>query len=197
MSHVTCHISRFMCQMSCVTCHMSLREGVQKKPLILWSWSYLSGPPPPFFLELWSPKVIFFCNVSFINWVIQVCLETHFGYVSNKFWLWKALKKTVEYVIMIIPRRNRVEEAISMWSLILKLDGVGSVDNRPSTNNLHHFVRKKKKKNVTCDVWHVTCDTWHVTRDMTRDTWHVTCLGGWTFSQNFSSLALTVCTTGS
>ena len=30
---------------------------------------------------------------------------------------------------------------------------------------------------------------WHVT----RDTWHVTCLGGWTFSQNFSSLALTVC----
>ena len=23
--------------------------------------------------------------------------------------------------------------------------------------------------------------------------WHVTCLGGWTFSQNFSSLALTVC----
>ena len=42
---------------------------------------------------------------------------------------------------------------------------------------------------VTCDVWHVTCDTWHVTRDM----WHVTCCGGWTFSQNFSSLALTVC----
>ena len=28
---------------------------------------------------------------------------------------------------------------------------------------------------------------------MTCDMWHVTCLGGWTFSQNFSSLALTVC----
>ena len=30
---------------------------------------------------------------------------------------------------------------------------------------------------------------------MTRDTWQVTCdmLGGWTFSQNFSSLALTFC----
>ena len=41
---------------------------------------------------------------------------------------------------------------------------------------------------VTRDTWHVTCDTWHVTRDM----WHVTWLGGWTFSQNFSSLALTV-----
>ena len=31
-------------------------------------------------------------------------------------------------------------------------------------------------------MWHMTCDTWHVTR-----------LGGWTFSQHFSSLALTVC----
>ena len=43
---------------------------------------------------------------------------------------------------------------------------------------------------MTCDTWHVvTRDTWHVT----RDTWHVTCLGGWTLSQNFSSLALTIC----
>ena len=25
-----------------------------------------------------------------------------------------------------------------------KLGGVGPVDNRPSTDNLHHFVRKKK-----------------------------------------------------
>ena len=69
-----------------------------------------------------------------------------------------------------------------MWDLIWKnrrkytfnskLDGVGPVDNRPSTDKLHHFVRKRKKK-----LWHVTCDTWHVTRDMwhvTRDTWHVT-----------------------
>ena len=42
---------------------------------------------------------------------------------------------------------------------------------------------------VTRDMWHVTCDMWHVT----RDTWHVICLGGWTFSQNFSCLAITVC----
>ena len=38
-------------------------------------------------------------------------------------------------------------------------------------------------------MWHVTFDTWHVTCDM----WHVSRLGGWTFSQNFSSLALTIC----
>ena len=29
-----------------------------------------------------------------------------------------------------------------------KLNGVGPVDNRPSTNNLHNFVQKK------CDMWH-------------------------------------------
>jgi hypothetical protein len=27
-----------------------------------------------------------------------------------------------------------------------KLDGVCPVDNRPSTDKLHHFVKKKKKK---------------------------------------------------
>ena len=42
---------------------------------------------------------------------------------------------------------------------------------------------------MTCDTWHVTCDMWHMTCDM----WHVTCCGGWTFSWNVSSLALTVC----
>ena len=61
-----------------------------------------------------------------------------------------------------------------------KLDGVGPVDNRPSTDKLHHFVRKKRKKKKmwhgTCDTWHVTCDMWHMTHDMwhvTSDTWHV------------------------
>ena len=57
------------------------------------------------------------------------------------------------------------------------------------------MLKCKKKKKITCDMWHVTGDMWHVTRDMwhvTCDTWHVTRLGEWTFSQNFSSLALTV-----
>ena len=34
-------------------------------------------------------------------------------------------------------------------SLVIKLDGVGPVDNRPSTDKLHHFVNKKK---MTCDT---------------------------------------------
>ena len=33
---------------------------------------------------------------------------------------------------------------------IEKLDGVGPVDNRPSTDKLHPFVRKKN--HVTCDM---------------------------------------------
>ena len=40
-------------------------------------------------------------------------------------------------------------------------------------------------------MWQVTCDMWHVTRDtgrVTSDMWHVG--GGWTFSQNFSSLLI-------
>ena len=37
-----------------------------------------------------------------------------------------------------------------------KIDGVGTVDNRPYTNKLHHLVQKRMKKeeekNVTCDT---------------------------------------------
>ena len=40
-------------------------------------------------------------------------------------------------------------------------------------------------------MWHVTCDMWHVTHDMSHVTHDL--FGGLIFSQNFSSLALTVC----
>ena len=33
-----------------------------------------------------------------------------------------------------------------------QLDGVGPVDNRPSTDKLHHFVRKKEEIKNTCDT---------------------------------------------
>ena len=54
---------------------------------------------------------------------------------------------------------------------VLKLDGVGPVDNRPSIDKLHHFVwvkKTKKQKNIKKNMWHVTRDMWHVTRGM----WH-------------------------
>ena len=34
----------------------------------------------------------------------------------------------------------------------VKLDGEGPVDNRPSTDPLHHFVMGKKEKKVKCDM---------------------------------------------
>ena len=60
------------------------------------------------------------------------------------------------------------------------------ITNPPPTS-FTTLSEKKKEKNVACDTWHVTCDMWYVTRDM----WHVTGEGRWTFSQSFSSLALT------
>ena len=45
------------------------------------------------------------------------------------------------------------EQIFRKFMLKDKLDGVGPVDNRPSTDKLHHFLKKeKKKKNVTCDT---------------------------------------------
>ena len=68
-----------------------------------------------------------------------------------------------------------------------KLYEVGPVDNKPFTIYLK-VVKKQTKKHLTRDTWHVTPDTWHVT----FDTWHMTHDGGWIFSQNVSSPALTV-----
>ena len=59
--------------------------------------------------------------------------------------------------------KNSVWLAMYFVGRQLKLDGVGPVDNIPSTDKLHHFVKKKN-----CDMWHVTCDTWHATCDMWR-----------------------------
>ena len=40
---------------------------------------------------------------------------------------------------------------------LTKLDGVGPVDNRPSTDKLQHFVKKKEEKKRRKKI--VTCDT--------------------------------------
>ena len=57
------------------------------------------------------------------------------------------------------------------------------MDNRPSTDGLHLFIKKREKKlHLTHGTWHVTPDTWNLRHDMwhvthshvTWDTWHVT-----------------------
>ena len=40
------------------------------------------------------------------------------------------------------------EKADSLIYLINELDGVGPVDNRPSTNKFHHFVQKINKNKI-------------------------------------------------
>ena len=52
-----------------------------------------------------------------------------------------------------------------------KLDGVARLITDPPLTSLTTLSRKKKKKKIlTCHLWHVTHDTWH----LTRDTWHET-----------------------
>ena len=58
------------------------------------------------------------------------------------------------------------QDAYISTEINIKLDGVGPVDNRPSTDKLHHFVKKKKNKKMTCDMRHMTRDIRHMTRDI-------------------------------
>ena len=82
--------------------------------------------------------------------LLQQCIKRHVTTVQKRF---------------VTSKKNVIR---------VKLDRVGPVDNRPSTDKLHHLVQKEEEQ--------ITPDIWHVTRG-----------GGWTFCQNFSSLALTVC----
>ena len=51
------------------------------------------------------------------------------------------------YILSLLPRVVQIVKNCRKfgWVLVNKLDGVGPVDNRPSTHKLHHFVKKKKK----------------------------------------------------
>ena len=152
-------------------CNLSLAIPVLSLAIPGLSWLSLVCPS----LSLVSPWMSLVSLIPALSSLICPLAFLFFIYLSdNKFFscLWFILSHVFSDIY-----------------LQLKLDGVGPVDNRPSTDKLNHFVRKKHKKHVTCDTWHVTCDTWHVT----LGTWHVTCLGGWTFSHIFSSLALTIC----
>ena len=90
---------------------------------------------------------------------------THDIWIKRLIYIWTIMKKILIFT----------QELASLWLFFictfpetscgtwhpLKLDGEGSVNNRPSTKNLQQFVRKKKK-NVTCDTWHMTYDMWYV-----------------------------------
>ena len=48
----------------------------------------------------------------------------------------------VENDLFIVYALKEIFQKVYLW---VKLDGVGPVDNRPSTDKRHHFVQKKKK----------------------------------------------------
>ena len=107
------------------------------------------------------------------SWWTKKYLIMIYTYILNKNLNWN-----FHHVFIIATKYKANTDQI--LSLQHKLDGVGPVDNRASTDKLHHFVRKKKtkkRKKMTCDMWHVTHDIWHVTHDtwhvVTRETWHV------------------------
>ena len=54
-------------------------------------------------------------------------------------------------------------------TLVSKLDGVGPVDDRPSSSDKLHTLVKSDMSHITRDMSHLKFATWHVTRDM----WHM------------------------
>ena len=49
-------------------------------------------------------------------------------------------------VVRLKAIRQYLKSESGIFMPVIKLDGVGPVDYRPSTDKLHHFVRKKTKK---------------------------------------------------
>ena len=56
----------------------------------------------------------------------------------------------VMYICVLCSAKNSFSHLLKNNLFLKKLDGVGHVDNRPSTDKLHYFVRRKKY--VTCDM---------------------------------------------
>ena len=50
------------------------------------------------------------------------------------------------------PLRQSHGLGATLVTPLIKLDVVGPVDNRPSMDKLHHFVKNKNKQKITCDM---------------------------------------------
>ena len=110
-----------------------------------------------FFYKILYPKILH-------------CCEAPRSMISNYFDKKQVLKGTFGEIWRIqIQMYPQTSFNPKYGAFNLKTRRGSPVDDKPSTDKLNHFVRKKKKKKN--DTWHVTRDTWHVT----RDTWHVTC----------------------
>ena len=130
-------------------------------------------------------KVYIYILCWFHTYVKTVCIFMHVQlYCIILFRLCFKCRAIYWYLIFINVDGNSV--SYGYLYTLYTLDGVGPVDNRPSSDLLNQIV---KKENIyiffcfvlfcfTCVSCHVICDTWHVTCDtghLTYDTWHMTC----------------------
>ena len=139
----------------------------------------------------------FFPELKYFSQVLQSPGSLHFPYkLTNRTFcrMWNTFTKSVivHLCVYLWTWRDlslvQLSPVTSYQSPIIiqpkKLDGLGPVDNRPST-----LSTKKIKTRWTCDTWHMTCDSCYMTRNMwhaTCDTWDMTHRRRWTFSQNFA-----------
>ena len=107
--------------------------------------------------DLWLKIYWYYRNYLFIFW-------------NELIWVFVVISFVHIDIYFLFIFLGMINVTIEYNNFTKKLDGVDSVDNRPSTNKLHHFVPppKKKKCHLTPDTWHKTHDTWHMTHDM----WH-------------------------
>ena len=110
----------------------------------------------------------FFCTKTSLNSIFEPNNPVCGLWAINE--RYEALWNIRVYVCMCLKVSVNYSQPVKVFVYSFKLDRVGPVNKRPSTDRLHHFVRKKINK-INCDMWHVTPNTWHVT----HDTWHVTC----------------------
>ena len=79
-------------------------------------------------------------------------------------------KKIIVMIFLVLIEKYPFFLDLLFYSVLnsRKLDGVGPVDNRPSTDKLHHCVKNKNKnkQKTKCDTLNMTPDTWHLTWDM-------------------------------
>ena len=112
---------------------------------------------------LWITKPVQIATHTQITWKAVVIIQIF----SNT-----RLEGEVRWVVKSFPE---LSVDICDQPPINKLGGVGPIDNRPSNNNLHHFVIIKINIIImiiffvlTHDMWHwqVTHDMLHMTHDM-------------------------------
>ena len=80
------------------------------------------------------------CNMSFPNFA--QLKKNKIIHLAIKLYSFKLYSHNItDY--MGLKTYKRVHNVCEIYN---KLDGVGPIDNRPSTDKLHHFVQKKNKK---------------------------------------------------